>query len=154
MRGALESVANDLGASTFEGPPQELLVQFARRFAESGRANLLVVDVSDQRPEYVEAARVAQAFGTSPLILIDRDIDGAEPGPLTRHLSYVEYDPSALGLRRLQAAFRTLLRQRRPPPSRWRHARGRPHDGEAYQFDQLRSHRLGLLVQEVLRNAG
>src|SRR5438067_7339165 len=64
VRDALESVANDLGASTFQGPPNELLVQFARRFAESGRANLLVVDISAQCPEFVEAARVAQAFGT------------------------------------------------------------------------------------------
>ena len=59
---ALEAVANDLGASTFRGPPKELLVLFGKRFGDSGRANLLVVDVSDRRPELLEAARLAVAF--------------------------------------------------------------------------------------------
>ncbi len=154
VRGALESVANDLGAETFQGPPNELLVHFARHFAESGRANLLVIDISAQRPDFVEAARVAQAFGTAPLILIDRDADGVSPPPVSWQPSYVEYERSTLGLRRLQAAFRTLLRQRRPPPRRWRRARGGPRDGEGYQFDQLPPHRLDLLIQDVLRNAG
>ena len=46
VRDALEAVANDLGASTFQGPPNDLLVLFGRRFADTGRANLLVVDVT------------------------------------------------------------------------------------------------------------
>jgi hypothetical protein len=48
VRDALEAVANDLGASTFQGPPRDLLVLFGRRFADTGRANLLVVDVTGQ----------------------------------------------------------------------------------------------------------
>jgi len=154
VRNALESVANDLGALTFQAPPHELLVLFARRFAESGRANLLVVDVSGQPPELVEAARVAQAFGTSPLILVDREAAGPSPDRLPSHLSYVEYEPSALGLRRLQAAFRTLLRQRRPPRRRMRPARADAREGETYQLDQLPPHRLDLLIQDMLRSLG
>src|SRR5688572_28209180 len=154
VRGALESVANDLGASTFHGPPKDLLVLFARRFADTGRANLLVVDVSGQRPEFVEAAHLAQAFGTSPLVLVDRDGDGSTPTPAASPLSYVEYERSALGLRRLQAAFRTLLRQRRPPPGRRRPAPPGSRRGETYQFDQLPAYRLELLFQDVLRTVG
>jgi signal transduction histidine kinase len=154
VRGALESVASDLGASTFLGPPKELLVLFARRFADTGRANLLVVDVSGQRPEFVEAAQVAQAFGTSPLVLIDRDGNGSTPMPATSPLSYVEYERSDLGLRRLQAAFRTLLHQRRPPPGRRRPPPPGSRRGETYQFEQLPAYRLELLVQDALRTVG
>jgi signal transduction histidine kinase len=154
VRDALESVANDLGASTFQGPPKELLELFARRFADSGRANLLVVDVSGQRPDFLEAAQIAQAFGTSPLILVDRDVDGSAPSPATSPLAYVEYERSALGLRRLQAAFRTLLRQRRPSPTRWRPTPAGARGDESYQFDQLPPHRLELLFQDVLRSNG
>jgi signal transduction histidine kinase len=154
VRDALESVAADLGASTFQGPPKELLVLFARRFADSGRANLLVVDVSGQRPDFVEAANLAQAFGTAPLILVDRDLDGSTASSAIAPLSYVEYERSALGLRRLRAAFRTLLRQRRPPPGRWRPAPAGSRKGETYQFDQLPAHRLELLIQDVLRSLG
>lgn len=154
VRGALESVANDLGASTFVGPPKELLVLFARRFADTGRANLLVVDVSGQRPEFVEAAQLAQAFGTSPLILVDRDGNGSTPAPSGSRLAYVEYERSTLGLRRLQAAFRTLLQQRRPPHGRRRPPPTESRRGETYQFDQLPPHRLELLFQDVLRTVG
>jgi signal transduction histidine kinase len=154
VRDALEAVANDLGASTFQGPPDELMVLFGRRFADTGRANLLVVDVSEQRPDVVEAARLAQAFGTSPLVLIDRAVDGAAASPALAGLSCVEYERSTLGLRRLQAAFRTLLRQRRPPPRRWRPASDGTRRGETYQFDQLPAHRLDLLIQDMLRVLG
>ena len=154
VRDALESVASDLGASTFQGEPRQLLVQFGRRFAATGRANLLVVDVSDGRPDFLEAAQLAQAFGTAPLILIDRELDGAAGTPGGSTLPYVEYERSQPGLRRLQAAFRTLLRQRRPPRNRWRTPSDTALLGETYQFDQLPAHRLELLVQDVLRNLG
>jgi signal transduction histidine kinase len=154
VRDALESVANDLGASTFHAPPKELMVLFARRFADTGRANVLVVDISGQRPEFVEAAQLAQAFGTSPLVLIDRDGNSSTPAPSTSPLSYVEYERSAIGLRRLQAAFRTLLRQRRPPPGRRRPESAGSGKGETYQFEQLPSHRLEMLFQDLLRALG
>jgi signal transduction histidine kinase len=152
LRDALESVANDLGASTFQGPPKELLKLFARRFADTRRANLLVVDVTGQGADFIEAAQLAQAFGTSPLILIDREFNAVTPLP--PQLPYVEYDSSPLGLRRLQAAFRTLLHQRRPPPSKWRPARASSGQRETYQFDQLSAHRLELLTVDVLRSLG
>jgi signal transduction histidine kinase len=154
VRDALEAVANDLGASTFQGPPRELMVLFGRRFADTGRANLLVVDVSEQRADFVEAAQLAQAFGTSPLVLIDRAVDGTAASPALASLPCVEYERSALGLRRLQAAFRTLLRQRRPSPRRWRPTSDDARRGETYQFDQLPPHRLDLLIQDMLRVLG
>jgi signal transduction histidine kinase len=157
VREALESVANDLGAATFQGPPNELLVPFGRRFADTGRANLLVVDVTGERPDFVEAARLAQAFGTAPLILVDRDVDGSTPAssaPSVSPLPYVEYERSGHGLRRLQEAFRTLLRQRRPPRSRWRSPPAGSSTRETYQFDQLPMHRRELLTHDVLRALG
>jgi signal transduction histidine kinase len=152
VRGALEAVANDLGASTFEAPPKELLTLFARRFADTGRANLLVVDVSDRSAELVEAAQVAQAFGTSPLILVDRST--GSPVPLSPQLPLVEYERSQQGLRRLQAAFRTLLRQRRPPPRRWQPSQHSAGQRDRYQLDQLSGHRLELLTLDLLRSLG
>src|SRR4051812_35433724 len=154
VRDALESVANDLGASTFQGPPRELMVLFGRRFADTGRANLLVVDVTDQRADFVEAVHLAQAFGTAPLVLIDRAVDGVAAAQSTSSLSYVEYERSTLGLRRLQAAFRTLLRQRRPSPRRWPSPRDLSPRGDLYRFDQLPPHRLDLLIQDLLRVLG
>src|SRR4030095_12953252 len=91
VRDALESVAHDLGASIFRGPPKELLVQFGRRFADSGRAHVPVVGLTGGRQDFVEAAHLAQAFGTAPLILIDRDGEAGPPSPAVSSLAYVEY---------------------------------------------------------------
>lgn len=154
VRDALEAVANDLGASTFQGPPRDLLVLFGRRFADTGRANLLVVDVSGQQPEFVEAANLAQAFGTSPLVLLDRAADGASSSSALTSLACVEYERSPLGLRRLQAAFRTLLGRRRPSPNRWRPPPADPPRGGTYQLDQLMTFELELLMQDALRALG
>jgi signal transduction histidine kinase len=154
VRDALEAVANDLGASTFQGPPRDLMVLFGRRFADTGRANLLVVDVTGQQSDLVEAAHLAQAFGTSPLVLIDRAVDGAASSATAGSLTFVEYERSPFGLRRLQTVFRAILRQRRPSPSRRRPAPPNVPRGEAYPLDQLPSFELESLMQDVLRVLG
>src|SRR5262249_13393310 len=124
------------------------------RSADTGRANLLVVDVTGLHHDFVEAAHLAQAFGTSPLVLVDRDVDGVGSSAALSSLSCVEYERSPLGLRRLQAAFRTLLHHRRPPPRGWRPARDGAGGDDTYQFAQLPSPRLDLLIQDALRALG